>query len=68
MLNQEDDLNYMKLRLAAVMQAFRVKWDDLRDDRGELMLRMSWVLVIAYRWWSATERCPVLNPAKSWRL
>jgi hypothetical protein len=40
MLNQEDDLNFMNLRLAAVMQAFGVTWDDLRDDKGEFMLRM----------------------------
>jgi hypothetical protein len=40
LLNQEDDENQMKLRLAAIMQAYDIAWDDLRDESGEMMLRM----------------------------
>ena len=36
--NQEDDLDEMNRRLIAIMQAFDVKWDDLKDENGEPML------------------------------
>jgi hypothetical protein len=36
--NQEDDLQEMQRRLAAIMQAFDVSWDDLKDESGAPML------------------------------
>lgn len=36
--NQEDDMQEMHRRLAAIMQAFNVSWDDLKDENGEMML------------------------------
>jgi hypothetical protein len=35
---QEDDIEQMELRLAAIMQAFNVSWGDLCDDDGKPML------------------------------
>jgi RecA-family ATPase len=40
MLNQEDDFDQMKRRLAAIMEWFGVTWDDLRDENGKFMFRM----------------------------
>jgi hypothetical protein len=39
--NQEDDLQEMQRRLAAIMQAFNVSWNDLKDGNGELRLFVS---------------------------
>lgn len=36
--NQEDDLEEMQRRLAAIMQAFDVSWTDLQDENGNPML------------------------------
>ncbi len=36
--NQEDDLDEMQRRIAAVMSKFNVAWDELRDDEGRPML------------------------------
>lgn len=36
--NQEDDLDEMQRRLAAVMTQFNVSWDDLKDADGKPML------------------------------
>lgn len=36
--NQEDDLDEMQRRIAAVMKKFDVKWDDLKDDKNKPML------------------------------
>jgi hypothetical protein len=34
--NQEDDLQEMQRRLAAIMSFYNVSWDDLKDENGEL--------------------------------
>jgi hypothetical protein len=39
--NQEDDLEEMQRRLAAVMQAFDVAWSDIETDTGEPMLYLN---------------------------
>jgi hypothetical protein len=39
--NQEDDLQEMQRRIAAIMHAFEVSWDDLTDENGELRLFVS---------------------------
>lgn len=36
--NQEDDARELRRRLAALMRAFDVSWNDLDDERGEPML------------------------------
>jgi hypothetical protein len=36
--NQEDDIAEMQRRVAAIMKAFDVSWDDLKDENGESML------------------------------
>jgi hypothetical protein len=39
--NQEDDMQEMQRRIAAIMQAFGVSWDDLKDEHGEPRLFIS---------------------------
>lgn len=39
--NQEDDLEEMQRRLAAIMEAFKVSWADIEDEHGEPMLHLN---------------------------
>ncbi len=39
--SQEDDIDQMELRVAAIMQAFNVSHDDLLDENGKPMLYLN---------------------------
>jgi hypothetical protein len=38
--NQEDDDDELRRRLSAIMQAFNVSWNDLKDERGVVRLSL----------------------------